>query len=64
MAYQTFTHFFGVSDGTARIVALVEGPSKTAGDLSHRETGARILKDWNLAVADPDVDLIDICLTD
>ncbi|MGO8485143.1 gfo/Idh/MocA family oxidoreductase, partial [Rhizobium leguminosarum] len=30
MAYQTFPHFFGVSDVTARIVALVEGPSKTA----------------------------------
>ncbi|MGO8091865.1 Gfo/Idh/MocA family protein [Rhizobium leguminosarum] len=64
MAYQTFPHFFGVSDGTARIVALVEGPSKTAGDLSHRAPGARILQDWNLAVADPEVDLIDICLPD
>ncbi|TCA02643.1 Gfo/Idh/MocA family protein [Rhizobium leguminosarum] len=64
MAYQTFPHFFGVSDGTARIVALVEGPSKAAGDLAHRAPGARILQDWNLAVADPDVDLIDICLPD
>jgi predicted dehydrogenase len=53
-----------VSDGTARIVALVEGPSKAAADLSHRAQGARILQDWNLAVADPGVDLIDICLPD
>ncbi|MDC7745786.1 Gfo/Idh/MocA family protein [Rhizobium binxianense] len=64
MAYQAFPHFFGVSDGTARIVALVEGPSTAAEDLAHRAPGAKILQDWKLAVADPDVDLIDICLPD
>ncbi|MGO8264130.1 Gfo/Idh/MocA family protein, partial [Rhizobium ruizarguesonis] len=42
----------------------VEGPSKTAVDLSYRAPGARILQYWNLAVADPEVDLIDICLHD
>ncbi|MDR9805119.1 Gfo/Idh/MocA family protein [Rhizobium hidalgonense] len=64
MAYQTFPHFFGVSDGTARIVALVDSNPDQAEDISNRAPGARIYQDWKLAVADPEVDLIDICLPD
>ncbi|MBB4238171.1 Gfo/Idh/MocA family protein [Rhizobium esperanzae] len=64
MAYQTFPHFFGVSDGTARIVALVDGNPDAAADIGNRAPGARIYQDWKLAVADPEVDLIDICLPD
>ncbi len=64
MAYQTFPHFFGVSGGTARIVALVEGNPLAAEDLTNRAPGAKILGDWKLAVSDPDIDLIDICLPD
>lgn len=64
MAYQTFPHFFGVSDGTARIVALVDSNPDHAEDISNRAPGARIYQDWKLAVADPEVDLIDICLPD
>ena len=64
MAYQTFPHFFGVSDGTARIVALVDGNPDAAADIANRAPGARIYQDWKLAVADPEVDLIDICLPD
>ncbi|WP_284778111.1 Gfo/Idh/MocA family oxidoreductase [Agrobacterium sp. lyk4-40-TYG-31] len=64
MAYQTFPHFFGVSGGTAKIVALVEGNPLAAEDLTNRAPGAKILQDWKLAVSDPDIDLIDICLPD
>ncbi|MFB2607336.1 Gfo/Idh/MocA family protein, partial [Rhizobium phaseoli] len=64
MAYQTFPHFFGVSAGTARIVTLVDGNPDVAEGLANRAPGARILQDWHPAVADPDVDLIDICLPD
>lgn len=64
MAYQTFPHFFGVSGGTARIVALVEGNPLAAEDLANRAPDAKILQDWKLAVSDPDIDLIDICLPD
>ena len=64
MAYQTFPHFFGESGGTARVVALVGGKSSTPQDLVFRAPGAKILTNWQEAVADPDVDLIDICLPD
>jgi predicted dehydrogenase len=64
MAFQTFPHFFGTSGGTARVVALVEANPKAAADLAFRAPQARILTDWQEAVNDPDIDLIDICLPD
>lgn len=64
MAFQTFPHFFGLGGGTARIVALVSRDPNAAADLAFRAPGAKILADWQQAVADPDVDLIDICLPD
>jgi predicted dehydrogenase len=64
MAYQTFPHFLGTSAGTARVVALVEDNPNAANDLGFRAPGAKILRDWRIAVQDPEVDLIDICLPD
>ncbi|MBP0483575.1 Gfo/Idh/MocA family oxidoreductase [Sagittula sp. M10.9X] len=64
MAYQTFPHFFGTGGGTARVVALVETNPQAAKDLAFRAPGARILQDWEAAVTDPEIDLIDICLPD
>ncbi|MCC7320668.1 MAG: Gfo/Idh/MocA family oxidoreductase [Rubellimicrobium sp.] len=64
MAFQTFPHFMGTDHGTARIVALVGSSPERAADLAGRAPGARILSDWREAVADPGVDLIDICLPD
>ena len=64
MAYQTFPHFFGEGQGTAKVVALVEANPDAAKDLAFRAPDARILTDWQQAVADPDIDLIDICLPD
>ncbi len=64
MAFQTFPHFFGTSDGTARVVALVEANPRHANELASRVPGAKVLQDWKSVVNDPDVDLIDICLPD
>lgn len=64
MAYQTFPHFFGVSGGTARIAALVVSNPQAAPELAERFPGVTILRDWQAAVADPEIDLIDICLPD
>lgn len=64
MAYQTYPHFFGDSHGKARVMALVEGNSSSAKELSERAPDAKIYKTWQEAVNDPDVDLIDICLPD
>jgi predicted dehydrogenase len=64
MAYQTFPHFFGTDGGTARVVALVEANPAMADDLRFRAPRAKILQNWQDAIADPDIDLIDICLPD
>jgi len=64
MAFQTFPQFFGTADGTAQITALVARDPDADPDLAHRAPGARLLTDWREAVADPDIDLIDICLPD
>ncbi|MCB4379071.1 Gfo/Idh/MocA family oxidoreductase [Synechococcus sp. MU1644] len=64
MAYQTFPHFFGDGGGTARVTALVEANPDAAKDLAFRAPGAKILTNWQEAVNDPDIDLIDICLPD
>ena len=64
MAFQTFPHFFGNGHGTAKVAALVESNAKIASDLDFRAPDAKILSSWEEAVADPDIDLIDICLPD
>lgn len=61
MAWATYPHFFPDAPH-ARIVALV-APHPTP-DLAARAPGARILQDWQAVIADPEVDLIDICLPD
>jgi predicted dehydrogenase len=43
MAYQSFPHFFGPQNGTARVTALVEANPAAAQDLAFRAPGARIL---------------------
>ncbi len=64
MAYQTFPHFFGVSNGTAKVVAVVVNKPDADPELRHRAPDAKILQNWQDAVADPEVDLVDICLPD
>lgn len=64
MAYQTFPHFFGTEGGTARVVALVVHSEEAATEVAFRAPGAKITRDWKEVIADPEVDLIDICLPD
>ena len=64
MAYNTFPHFLGTSGGIARVVALVEHNPALLKDTDIRAPGARIEKDWQSVVNDPEIDLIDICLPD
>ncbi|WP_171212434.1 Gfo/Idh/MocA family protein [Ruegeria sp. HKCCA5426] len=64
MAFQTFPHFFGNSFGTARVTALVSSNPNAVQELAFRAPDAKILKTWQEAVADPEIDLIDICLPD
>lgn len=64
MAYQTFQHFLGSENGTAEVKILVEANPNAAADLAQRAPGARIVQDWKEAIADPEIDLIDICLPD
>jgi predicted dehydrogenase len=64
MAYQTFPHFFGQGGGTANVAALVSTNPDAVRDLSFRAPGAKILPNWEQAIAHPDIDLIDICLPD
>lgn len=64
MAYQTFPHFLGSENGTAEVKILVEANPNAAADLVQRAPEARIVQDWKEAIADPEIDLIDICLPD
>ena len=64
MAYQTFPHFLGSENGTAEVKILVEANPDAAADLAQRAPEARIVQDWKEAIADPEIDLIDICLPD
>lgn len=64
MAFQTFPHFFGTADGTAEIAALVVTDAQVGAGLPGVAPGTRVLTDWRDAVADPNIDLIDICLPD
>jgi predicted dehydrogenase len=64
MAYQTFPHFFGTTGGTARVTVLVEANAAAAPDLAALCPNARIEQHWRAVVADPDIDLVDICLPD
>ena len=64
MAYQTFPHFCGTADGTARVVALVEANPQAAAKLAFLAPGAKILPSRRDVLSDLEVDLIDICLPD
>lgn len=64
MAYQTFPHFFGTDGGTARVVALSSTNPNAARDFAPLVPGAKVVRTWQEAVHDPEVELVDICLPD
>ena len=45
MAYQTFPHFFGDGNGTARVTALVGNDPTTLNDLAFRAPVAKLSTD-------------------
>ena len=61
MAFQSFAQFMGTAHGTARIATLVTSRPE---ELSNLPPGAKVCRDWQDAVNDPEIDLIDICLPD
>ena len=61
MAWATYPHFFAQAP-RARVTALVTANPAAVPDLAARAPGARVLTDWQDAVNDPEIDLIDICL--
>ncbi len=63
MAWATYPHFFAQAP-RARVTALVTANPAAVPDLAARAPGARVLTDWQDAVNDPEIDLIDICLPD
>ncbi|WP_370228275.1 Gfo/Idh/MocA family protein [Cognatishimia sp.] len=64
MAYQSFPHFFGTSEGVASVDMLVTDDLSDQETLAQNAPGARIVADWKQAVEDPSIDLVDICLPD
>lgn len=64
MAFQTFPHFFGTADGTARIAALVTSSASYAEELKTLVPGAAVHSHWKAVIDDPGIDLVDICLPD
>ncbi len=64
MAYQNIPFLFGSDKGTAEIAWLVDGDPMGLAKAAAIIPGARSSTDWRDAVADPSVDLVDICLPD
>jgi predicted dehydrogenase len=64
MAYQNIPFLFGQQKGSATLAWLVDGDGQKLADIGKLVPGARLSSDWRDAVADPDIDLIDICLPD
>jgi len=64
LAYQSLPLLFGGEGYAARVTRLVDGNQEKLREIGAAVPGARIGADWEQAVSDPDVDLVDICLPD
>lgn len=64
MAYQNIPFLFGSDNGTAEIAWLVDGDPKGLAKAAAIIPAAGSSTDWRDALADPSVDLVDICLPD
>lgn len=64
MAYQNIPFLFGSDNGTAEVAWLVDGDPKGLAKAAAIIPSARSSTDWRDALADPSVDLVDICLPD
>lgn len=64
MAYQNIPFLFGSDNGTAEVAWLVDGDPKGLAKAAAIIPSAKSSTDWRDALADPSVDLVDICLPD
>jgi predicted dehydrogenase len=64
VGYVTAPLLFGPQNGSAEVAMIVDQNVERLGDLAEALGNPRICADWNDAVNDPDIDLIDICLPD
>ncbi|TIO06177.1 Gfo/Idh/MocA family oxidoreductase [Mesorhizobium sp.] len=64
MSYQNIPFIFGSDKGTAEIAWLVDGSEQALKKAGKLVPNAKLSTDWRAAVADPSVELVDICLPD
>jgi predicted dehydrogenase len=64
MAYGNIPYLFGTENGTAEIAWLVDGDADKLAEAAKLLPAARTCGEWRAAIADPSVDLVDICLPD
>ena len=64
MSYQNIPFIFGNDNGLAEVRWLVDGDATLLAKSAALVPGAKTSSNWQDAVNDPDVDLVDICLPD
>lgn len=64
MSYQNIPFIFGNDNGLAEVRWLVDGDAKLLAKSASLVPGAKTSSNWQDAVNDPDIDLVDICLPD
>ncbi|MEZ5665972.1 MAG: Gfo/Idh/MocA family oxidoreductase [Alphaproteobacteria bacterium] len=64
LGYRNTALLFGGRRGSAEIAMLVDENAGRLKEMAAAIGNPRIESDWRVAVADPDIDLIDICLPD
>src|SRR4029077_17749360 len=62
MAYQNIPFLFGQQKGSATVAWLVDGDRHKLADTGKLVPAARLSSDWRDAVADPNIDLLNISL--
>lgn len=64
LGYQNLPYLFGDSRGRAEVRWLVDGDAAKLAAAAAAIPGARTTSNWQDVIADPEVDLVDICLPD
>ena len=64
LGYQNLPFLFGDSRGRAEVRWIVDGDEAKLKETAREIPGVRTSSRWQDVIADPDVDLVDICLPD
>jgi predicted dehydrogenase len=64
MAYRNIPFLFGAANGTAEVKWVIDDDAEKLSNLATLLPGVNSSQDWKAAVADPTIDLVDICLPD